>query len=1124
MQFDIPCVYPSSIKARISVMLRKKATHLLAIGLVLLIAPWSAWAQIHHELYVTLNPATHHIAVVDTISLPENYPSPITFRLHSGLRPKIKNPGMHLRQLHKTAVTEKYAVDLDAPTRQFTVEYGGEIFHPVAETSEEYARSFSVSPGLIAPEGVFLAGQSFWYPRLDDKQVIFSLAVQLPLGWRSVSQGKRTRHSESHGGTEETWIINAPQEEIYLVAGPFIEYCGHVGKIETMAFLRQRDRALARKYLDATKQYIRMYRQLIGHYPYSKFALVENFWETGYGMPSFTLLGSRVIRFPFILRTSYPHEILHNWWGNGVYVDYASGNWAEGLTSYLADHLLKEQQGQAVEYRRETLQKYTNYVREGLDFPLSEFRSRHSAATQAVGYGKAMMLFHMLRRQLGDATFVKALQRFYRQYLFEEASFDEVAETFSEVSGQPLTSFFKQWVERTGAPFLRVGNVEVTPSGRDYLLRATIEQIQPGKSYQLQLPIAVYMAGMDNAYQTRVTMTKKTQQLELRLPRRPLQLDVDPRFDVFRRLHRNEIPPALSEAFGAARALVVLPSGAPKAMRKGYAALARAWQRGRGEHLEITTDAALSELPNDRAIWLFGWANRFRPALNQALAEYAYKANEGRVKIAGTELQRGQHSVVVVARQPENPAHALAWVATGNVAAMLGLARKLPHYGKYSYLGFAGDEPENMFKGQWPVVNSPMSILLTDKPVSLQAELAPREPLIELPPLFKSERMMQDIAYLAAPKLEGRGLGTLGLDQAARYIADAFQAAGLEPAGEAGTYYQIWTAEVGKPKGRVTLRNVVGVLPGTHPELPTLIIGAHYDHLGRGWPDVHQGDAGKIHPGADDNASGIAVMLELARVLGAQWQPKRSVVFIAFTGEEAGRLGSIHYLQQLGSDPANHIMAMINLDSVGRLGAGDLLVLGAGSAQEWTHIFRGADSITGVPIKTVAHAIGSSDHTSFLEAGIPAVQLFTGPHADYHRPTDTIDKIDASGLAKVAAVLKEAVEYLAFRTEPLSWEQPAGDGKSDAEPAQTRQVTLGSVPDFAWEGRGVRLSGIMRDTPAAAVGLRAGDIIIRLNGADIDTLADFASILRKLEPGDSLSIEFLRDQKRQTVTAQVIAR
>ncbi len=124
-----------------------------------------------------------------------------------------------------------------------------------------------------------------------------------------------------------------------------------------MAFLRKPDQALADRYLDATAQYLEMYRGLLGPYPYSKFALVENFWETGYGMPSFTLLGEQIIRFPFILHSSYPHELLHNWWGNGVFVDLAGGNWCEGLTAYLADHLIAEQRGQGADHRRAILQK-----------------------------------------------------------------------------------------------------------------------------------------------------------------------------------------------------------------------------------------------------------------------------------------------------------------------------------------------------------------------------------------------------------------------------------------------------------------------------------------------------------------------------------------------------------------------------------------------------------------------------------------------------------------------------------------------------------------------------------------------------------------------------------------------
>ena len=179
-----------------------------------------------------------------------------------------------------------------------------------------------------------------------------------------------------------------------------------------------------------------MYRSLIGPYPYGKFALVENFWETGYGMPTFTLLGPEVVRFPFIINSSYPHEILHNWWGNSVFVDYQSGNWCEGLTAYLADHLIAEQRGAGDEYRRSTLQRYRDYVKAGRDFPLSEFRARSSAAEEAVGYGKALMGDHMLRRAIGDEGFRKVVARFYHDFRGKRATFRDLQRTAETVSGR----------------------------------------------------------------------------------------------------------------------------------------------------------------------------------------------------------------------------------------------------------------------------------------------------------------------------------------------------------------------------------------------------------------------------------------------------------------------------------------------------------------------------------------------------------------------------------------------------------------------------------------------------------------------------------------------------------------
>src|SRR5699024_4637864 len=152
--------------------------------------------------------------------------------------------------------------------------------------------------------------------------------------------------------------------------------------------------------------------------------------------------------------TSYPHEILHDWWGNGVWVDHASGNWSEGLTTYLADQLLAEQRGRGAEARRAALQKYADFVAHAQDFPLAAFKARHGEVTQAVGYDKSMMLFHMLRMRIGDARFIQGLRRFYHKNRFRAASYADLCRAFEASSGEDLSGFFHQWVKRVGAPQL----------------------------------------------------------------------------------------------------------------------------------------------------------------------------------------------------------------------------------------------------------------------------------------------------------------------------------------------------------------------------------------------------------------------------------------------------------------------------------------------------------------------------------------------------------------------------------------------------------------------------------------------------------------------------------------------
>jgi hypothetical protein len=678
----------------------------------------------HYDLTVTLDPATHRIYATATITLPAGAPAELPFILHAGLRPKPLTPDVTLLpqgKIQGTVPLESYLLRRPAGLSRLTVRYGGPIFHPLPPYGAEYAGNFRDTPGTIEPEGVFLSGATAWYPQLPSDRCTFRLQARLPPGWLAVSQGEMANAS---GRT--IWKENHPQEEIYLLAGRFTRYQQRTGKVMAMAFLRQPDPELAGRYLAATSHYLALYERLLGTYPYAKFALVESFWETGFGMPSFTLLGPTVIRLPFILHTSYPHEILHNWWGNGVYVDYEQGNWSEGLTAYLADHLLKEQQGEGAEYRRGVLLKYTDYAAIGRDLPLTRFTSRHSAASEAVGYGKALMLFHMLRQELEDEAFIQGLREFYQANRFRSVGFREVEQTFSRAAGRDLRAFFRQWLERTGAPRLAIRQAVVKEEQGHFRLSGTLVQEQVDKAYALTVPIAITTEGSSEAMVTTIPVTAREQSFSLLFERRPLRFDVDPRYDLFRTLDRQESPPALSRLFGAHRLRIVLPADDP--LLPGYRKLAEALRQSGPEKVDIVDAAAIDTLPADRAVLLLGWKNRLLPAMQQALSPYGATITAEGLQLPGRPLARKNNSIVAVGRHPANPGQPLAWLATDVAAAIPGLGRKLPHYHKYGYLAFTGEEPANTVKGIWPAVASPLTVQLTDTPVAL-GTLPPRPPL-----------------------------------------------------------------------------------------------------------------------------------------------------------------------------------------------------------------------------------------------------------------------------------------------------------------------------------------------------------------------------------------------------------
>ena len=494
---------------------------------------------------------------------------------------------------------------------------------------------------------------------------------------------------------------------------------------------------------------------------------------------------------------------------------------------------------------------------------------------------------------------------------------------------------------------------------------------------------------------------------------------------------------------------------------------------------------------------------KFAPVVAEGLKTYGASLDAAGLHTPNNSYEAAGRSLVAGVRHPQNPDSVVFYVSASSEAAAIALAGKLPHYGKYSWLVFAGDAATNEASGEWPVGDTPLARNLT--PQGHPIKLPPRKALAEIPPPFDIARMKADVEWLASPEREGRGAGSRGLEAAAGYIAQRFDHLGLLPLTAAARgddrYFQPFTI-TGENGESVTVKNAVAVLPGANPALngQALIVSAHYDHLGFGWPDAHAGDKGQLHPGANDNASGVAVMLELARLM-ADEKPARSVIFAAFAGEEEGLLGSAHYVNAARAPdaafPLSGHIADLNLDTVGRLDDGKVTIFGTGSARELPFIFLGAGASTGIPTQAVAQGGNGSDNEAFVDGGVPAVQLFASAGSDYHRPSDTADKIDYAGLTKVAAILKEATDYLAARNEPLSFSGSvaAAQPRGPAAPGTVRRAATGIVPDMTDQGEGVRVGSVQPGSGAEHAGLRPGDRLLVLGGVKTSNLRALADAL-----------------------------
>jgi peptidase M28-like protein/PDZ domain-containing protein len=389
-------------------------------------------------------------------------------------------------------------------------------------------------------------------------------------------------------------------------------------------------------------------------------------------------------------------------------------------------------------------------------------------------------------------------------------------------------------------------------------------------------------------------------------------------------------------------------------------------------------------------------------------------------------------------------------------------------------------------------------------------------------------RLLDDIKFLSEDRLQGRATGSSGADTAAAYLARRFSEVGLQPA--AGGWFQAFTigrdapaARQGKA-GSLVGKNVIGILPGRDPVLrnQTVILGAHYDHLGLGgFGSLDPDSTGLVHNGADDNASGVAGLIQVAARLAAS-PPARTVVFIAFSGEELGLLGSVHYVKQ-PIYPLAGTLVMINLDMVGRLRNGRLIVYGTRSAKEFPALLDSLNWYAGFDLRAQGDGYGPSDQSSFYAAKRPVLHLFTDLHEDYHRTTDDWQKVNLDGLKRVADFTLGLVTALANRPAPLTFLDLPGP-----TPAHTTATTaaspgygayLGTVPDMTGTPGGVRLMGVRAGSPAEKAGLRGDDIITRIGTMDTPDLQSMTDALRSHKPGETVEIVVRRGAVVTTLRA-----
>ncbi len=626
-----------------------------------------------HQMRVRIDPVTRALEGQDSIRLDSRRSATLLL----SARMRIDSLAVDGRRVTIQARQAQGLQRIALPAaRRIDLNWSGEL--APLEHGLDHRGTLSMREPASSAQGTYLPAASAWYPAVEASLERYRLDLDLPADQRGLAPGTLTAETVSDGRYRAHFEFRQPAEGISLMAGPYrIEErrlrTAAGSQVRLRTYFHAEIAELAPAYLDSVAGYLDQYERWIGPYPFSEFSIVSSPTPTGFGMPGLTYLGIEVLRLPFIRATSLGHEVLHNWWGNGVYPDYARGNWSEGLTTFMADYAYREREGPAAASaaRLAWLRDYAALAQSD-DYPLARFTSRIHGASQIVGYNKAAMLFFMLRDAIGKIAFDAGLRRFWREQRFRIASWTQLRRAFEQASGKDLAGFFEQWLERSGAPRVHIASAHTQAGASGWRLNLTLDQEAP--AYALSLPLTIRTTGGEIT--RRIELSREHENIQLELAAQPLAVLLDPELRVLRRLAPAEAPPILREAMLATGPALATPD-ADAALQAAAAQVAAAFFERPPTAGQAAAATLVAGLHADIDAWL-------------AREHLAPRPRE----LAAT---RGS-AQVWAARTPEG--RLLVLVSVRDAPALAALVRPLPHYGQQSYLVFDGARV--IERGSWP--------------------------------------------------------------------------------------------------------------------------------------------------------------------------------------------------------------------------------------------------------------------------------------------------------------------------------------------------------------------------------------------------------------------------------------